>query len=73
MKEMAEAYVTSFLVHTFNEFMKTVSDDKVKSVFEKLLKLYLNERIIKDGGYFKTHLTQDQFNEIKDSTNDLLE
>ena len=73
VKDMVEAYTHSYLVHTFTEFLKSISCDKVRSVFEKLLKLYLNERVIKDGGYFKSYLSQDQFNEVKDSTNELLE
>lgn len=63
----------SFFTHTFHDFCAGVKDEKVRAVFERLFKLYLNERILKDGGYFKSLLTADQFNEIKESTNELLE
>jgi acyl-CoA oxidase len=61
VREMCEAYHQLYLAQTYEKWLKSVQDEKVKDVFESIHSLYLKSKIIKDGDYFKNWLNEEQF------------
>lgn len=58
-REMTESYHQVYLAQTFDKFLRTVHDDKVKAMFTRLHMLYLKTKIIADGEYFRNWLSVD--------------
>lgn len=72
VKDMVAAYYHVYLIQTFTTFLAGIKDEGVNTLFSRLFSLYLRNRLIKDGGYFREHLDQQKFDEIKESILDSL-
>ena len=72
MRETTDAYYHVYAIEQFQNFIKSVKCEKFAAVLNRVLDLYINERIVNNAGYYRTYLSQNQFDLIKDHTTTLL-
>lgn len=72
LRDMCLAYHETYCIDTFKTFINSIKDNSTRNVFEKLLLLTTQVKMVNDGGFFINVVGEEKFEELKVSINNLL-
>lgn len=72
LRDMCQAYFDTYIIDTYMNWLDTISDSNTRAVFEKILLLHLQNKIINNEVYFLSILGDEKIENAKRSVMKLL-
>ena len=69
LRDMCKSYHDNYVIQTFMTFLSTITWDKTKAVFAKLLLLHMHNTMLLGGSFFRKSLGDDTFAKLKTQIN----